>query len=66
MVYKQIIIALALTCLAGCSPTTTDIFWVNQYGEPVPIVVTQKQDTTVYDFGTIIMLPDTSAVDTLR
>jgi hypothetical protein len=32
--------------LAGCSPTTTDIYWVSPYGEMVPIVVT---DTVAVD-----------------
>jgi hypothetical protein len=57
------ILALGLT---ACSPTTTDVFWVNQYGEPVPVTVTQNQDTTVYNFGTIIMYEDTTYVDTLK
>ena len=47
--------------LIGCSPKVTqDLYWVDQYGELVPIIVTQKEDTTVYDFGTIIMQPDTT------
>lgn len=60
---RIIIITLALT-LASCSSRTTDIFWVNQYGEQVPITVTQNHDTTVYDFGAIIMYEDTTYVDT--
>jgi hypothetical protein len=52
--------------LVSCSPTTTDIFWVNQYGEPVPITVTTIRQDTVYDFGTTIMYEDTTYVDTLN
>ena len=51
--------------LASCSPTTTDIFWVDQYGGSVPITVTTTGQDTVYDFGTIIMYEDTTYVDTL-
>ena len=65
MVYKQVIIALVLTCLAGCSPTTTDIFWVDQYGGSVPITVTTTGQDTVYNFGAIIMYEDTTYIDTL-
>lgn len=60
MGYKVITIALA-ALLIGCSPKVVeDLYWVDQYGELVPIIVTQKEDTTVYDFGTIIMQPDTT------
>ena len=63
---KQVtaIIILALA-LVSCSPTTTDIFWVNQYGEPVPITVTTTGQDTVYDFGAIIMYEDTTYIDTV-
>jgi hypothetical protein len=56
---------LALT-LVSCSPTTTDIFWVDQYGGSVPITVTTIRQDTVYDFGTIIMYEDTTYIDTLN
>ena len=57
---KRVAIALAVL-LIGCSPKVVqDLYWVDQYGELVPIIVTQKEDTTVYDFGTIIMQPDTT------
>lgn len=60
MGYKVITIALA-ALLIGCSPKVVeDLYWVDQYGELVPIIVTQKEDTIVYDFGTIIMQPDTT------
>jgi hypothetical protein len=63
---KQIIIAIAIAlALVSCSPTTTDIFWVDQYGGSVPITVTTAGQDTVYDFGTIIMYEDTTYVDTL-
>jgi hypothetical protein len=63
---KQIIIAIAIAlALVSCSPTTTDIFWVDQYGGSVPITVTTTGQDTVYDFGTIIMYEDTTYVDTL-
>ena len=54
MGYKVIAIALA-TLLIGCSPKVTqDLYWVDQYGELVPIIVTQIEDTT-----TIEWRPDT-------
>ena len=60
MGYKVITIAIA-ALLTGCSPKVVqDLYWVDQYGEPVPVIVTQKEDTVVYDFGTIIMQPDTT------
>jgi len=63
---KQIIIAIAIAlALVSCSPTTTDIFWVDQYGGSVPITVTTTGQDTVYDFGTIIMYEDTTYIDTL-
>jgi hypothetical protein len=63
---KQIIITLMLALgLTSCSPRTNQIIWVDQYGEQVPITVTQNHDTTVYDFGTIIMYEDTTYIDTL-
>ena len=58
------VITIALA-LVSCSPTTTDIFWVDQYGGSVPITVTTTGQDTVYDFGTIIMYEDTTYVDTL-
>jgi hypothetical protein len=40
---------LIIVVLIGCSPkVSSDIYWINQYGEKVPIVI---QDTT--------FLPDT-------
>lgn len=60
MRHKVTTIALA-ALLIGCSPKVTqDLYWVDQYGELVPIIITQREDTTVYDFGTIIMQPDTT------
>ena len=41
--------------LIGCSPKVTqDLYWVDQYGELVPIIVIQIEDTT-----TIEWRPDT-------
>jgi len=43
-----LIIALALT---ACSrKTSSNIYWTDQYGEQVPIVVTVEGQDTVYDF----------------
>ena len=54
MVNKVITIALA-TLLIGCSPKVTqDLYWVDQYGELIPIIVIQIEDTT-----TIEWRPDT-------
>ena len=63
---KQTIAVITIALgLVACSPTTTDIFWVDQYGGSVPITVTTTGQDTVYDFGTIIMYEDTTYVDTL-
>ena len=62
---RRIIIIILALALVSCSPTTTDIFWVNQYGEPVPITVTTTGQDTVYDFGAIIMYEDTTYIDTV-
>jgi hypothetical protein len=51
--------------LISCSPVTTGIFWVSQYGESVPITVTITNKDTVYDFGSIVMYKDTTYADTL-
>ena len=54
MGYKVLAIAIA-TLLIGCSPKVTqDLYWVDQYGEQVPIIVMQIEDTT-----TIEWRPDT-------
>jgi len=60
---NRIAIAIVGTILTliGCSPKVTqDLYWVDQYGEQVPIIVTIEKQDTVYDFGTIIMRPDTT------
>jgi uncharacterized protein (AIM24 family) len=57
-----IILALGLI---SCSPVTTGIFWVSQYGESVPVTVAITDQDTVYDFGSIVMYKDTTYVDTL-
>jgi len=60
---NKIAIAIVGTILTliGCSPKVTqDLYWVDQYGEQVPIIVTIEKQDTVYDFGTIIMRPDTT------
>lgn len=46
--------------IVGCSPKSTTEIWMTEYGEPVPVVVTEKDDTTYYDFGVIILSPDTT------
>ena len=62
---KKIIIALSIT-LASCSPKVTTQMWMDNKGNNVPVTVTEKGDTTVYDFGVIILEPDTIIIDTLR
>ena len=62
---KKIIIALSIT-LASCSPKVTTQIWMDNKGNNVPVTVTEKGDTTVYDFGVIILEPDTMIIDTLR
>ena len=56
---KKILI-LGVLALVGCSPKSTTEIWMTEYGESVPVVVTEKDDTTFYDFGVIILLPDTT------
>lgn len=62
---KQVTAIILLLTLVSCSPVTTGIFWVSQYGESVPITVTTTGQDTVYNFGSIIMYEDTTYVDTL-
>ena len=62
---KKIIIALSIT-LASCSPKVTTQMWMDNKGNNVPVTVTEKGDTTVYDFGVMILEPDTMIIDTLR
>ena len=62
---KKIIITLSIT-LASCSPKVTTQMWMDNKGNNVPVTVTEKGDTTVYDFGVIILEPDTMIIDTLR
>lgn len=62
---KKIIIALSIT-LASCSPKVTTQMWMDNKGNNVPVTVTEKGDTTVYDFGVIILEPDTMIIDTLK
>jgi len=47
---NKIIIGVILT-LTGCSPKVTqDLYWVDQYGGQVPIIVTQIEDTTTMEW----------------
>jgi hypothetical protein len=49
-VNKIIVIGIILT-LIGCSPKVTqDLYWVDQYGGLVPIIVTQIEDTTTLEW----------------
>ena len=58
---NKIITVGSILILLGCSPTVTqDLYWIDQYGGQVPIIVTVEKQDTVYDFGTIIMYPDTT------
>ena len=63
---SELLTMILALVLVSCSPVTTGIFWVSQYGEPVPITVTTIRQDTVYDFGAIIMYEDTTYVDTLN
>ena len=49
---KIIIITIGATLtLIGCSPKVTqDLYWVDQYGGLVPIIVTQIEDTTTMEW----------------
>lgn len=57
---NKIIAIGSILILIGCSPKVCDLYWIDQYGEQVPIIVTVEKQDTVYDFGTIIMYPDTT------
>jgi hypothetical protein len=58
---NKIIAIGSILILIGCSlKATQDLYWIDQYGEQVPIIVTVEGQDTVYDFGTIIMYPDTT------
>jgi hypothetical protein len=49
-VNKIIVIGIILT-LIGCSPKVIqDLYWVDQYGGLVPIIVTQIEDTTTMEW----------------
>jgi len=54
---SKIVIAMGtILTLIGCSPKVTqDLYWVDQYGEQVPIIVTQIEDTTTMEWK-----PDTT------
>ena len=58
---NKIITVGSILILLGCSPKATqDLYWIDQYGEQVPIIVTIEKLDTVYDFGTILMRTDTT------
>ena len=47
---KYITIAIA-SLLTGCSlERSRDLYWTDQYGEQVPIIVTQKEDSTAIEW----------------
>jgi hypothetical protein len=56
---KKILI-LGVLALVGCSPKTTVEIWQDNQGNAVPVNVTYDGQDTVYNFGTIILYPDTT------
>ena len=57
---KKLLLVFSIVLVYSCSPKQTDLIWQDQYGNPVPIIMTEKNDTTYYDFGAIILYPDTT------
>ena len=62
---KKTLIILA-TILASCKTTKTTQIWKDQNGNDVPVDVTNKGNTTTYDFGVIVLYPDTLSTDTIK
>jgi len=48
---NKIITAGSIMILLSCAPTVTqDLYWIDQYGGQVPIIVTQVEDTTTMEW----------------
>ena len=53
---KNILILIIALAFAGCAKKKSSVeLWQDDQGNGVPVTVTQKGDTTVYDFGVMVM-----------
>jgi hypothetical protein len=53
---KNILMLIIAIAFAGCAKKKSAVeLWQDNKGNEVPVTVTQKQDTTVYDFGVMVM-----------
>jgi uncharacterized lipoprotein YehR (DUF1307 family) len=59
-------ISILAVILASCKTTKTTQIWTDQNGNEVPVEVTNKGNTTTYDFGVIVLYPDTLFTDTIK
>ncbi len=55
-----------MVALYACSKKTTTEVWKDHQSREIPVKVTEEGDTKIYDFGVIILEPDTIQVDTLE
>jgi hypothetical protein len=62
---RSIYLLLVLLASISCSKKTTTEIWKDNKGQDIPVKVTEKGDTKIYDFGTIILDQDTTRSDTI-
>ena len=58
---KNILILISALAFVGCAKKKSTVeLWQDDQGNGVPVTVTQKGDTTVYDFGVMVMSAETT------
>lgn len=58
---KNILILVIALAFVGCAKKKSIVeLWQDDQGNGVPVTVTQKGDTTVYDFGVMVMSAETT------
>jgi hypothetical protein len=58
---KNILILIIAIAFAGCVKKKSSVeLWHDNNGNEVPVTVTEKVDTTAYDFGVIVMSAGTT------
>ena len=62
----KILLALFTLFVVACKTTKTTQTWIDQNGNKYPVDVTNRGNTTTYDFGVIILTPDTLSTDTIK
>jgi len=62
----KILLSLFTLFVVACKTTKTTQIWKDQNGNDVPVEVTNKGNTTTYDFGVIVLYPDTLFTDTIK